>query len=107
MGINLKKIRRLAAVILSVAVSIAFLCIMAVALFQFNSDMKQKQLEVIKQAVNKAVISCYALEGSYPPDIKYLQDNYGLIVDKKNYIYDYQIFASNIPPVIYIFPVTR
>ena len=56
----------------------------------------------IKETVEKYAIQCYASEGSYPPNIEYLEKEYGLIVDRDKYIYDYEIFASNIMPYITI-----
>lgn len=87
----------------SLAVTVLFLLIAAQSIFSFNNGIEQRQLNIVKQAVEKAVVNCYALEGSYPPSIEYLHDNYGLIVDNKHYIYEYKIFASNLPPEIYIF----
>ncbi|NLL63703.1 MAG: hypothetical protein GX241_05650 [Ruminococcaceae bacterium] len=55
---------------------------------------------VLEESVNKAVISCYALEGAYPSSIKYLEDNYGLTYDKEKYAIGYIAFASNIMPEI-------
>ncbi|PKM57836.1 MAG: hypothetical protein CVU98_03950 [Firmicutes bacterium HGW-Firmicutes-3] len=56
----------------------------------------------LEETVMKYVIQCYASEGSYPPDLDYLSKHYGLILNHENYIYDYEIFASNIMPSITI-----
>lgn len=100
---KIKKSKKILIIAGSLAVSILFLLISAQSIFNFDSNIEQKQLKIVQTAVGKAVISCYALEGSYPPNIQYLQDNYGLIIDKKHYVYDYKIFASNLPPEIFIF----
>lgn len=67
-------------------------------------DEKNDALDqaTVKDIVEKYVIQCYAYEGSYPPDLDYLADNYGLILNRKRYIYDYDIFAANIMPEIHI-----
>lgn len=56
----------------------------------------------VQEIVEKYVIQCYASEGSYPPDLRYLVDNYGLILDEERYIYEYNIFAANIMPDIIV-----
>jgi hypothetical protein len=59
-------------------------------------------LKVARSAVERAVMQCYALEGAYPPDLDYLQENYGLILDRGQYDYLYEIVAGNIHPVIQV-----
>jgi competence protein ComGC len=103
MSIKIKKSKKWWMLAGSLAVSILFLLICAQSIFNFNSNIEKKQVEIVKQAVEKAVINCYSLEGSYPPDIQYLHNNYGLVVDSNHYVYDYRIFASNLPPEIFIF----
>lgn len=56
----------------------------------------------VQEIVEKYAIQCYASEGSYPPDLDYLVDHYGLILDEDRYIYEYDIFASNVMPEIII-----
>ncbi|MGI6160785.1 MAG: hypothetical protein ACOYJD_02020 [Christensenellales bacterium] len=50
----------------------------------------QAQAENIKEAINRSLVQCYALEGSYPASLAYLEENYGLVLDHENYYYDYQ-----------------
>ncbi len=64
---------------------------------------RQDQCAIIEDVVSKAVLQCYALEGSYPPNLEYLRDNYGLMLDRRNFDYHYEVFASNIRPSIQIF----
>lgn len=56
----------------------------------------------VQDIVRTYAIQCYASEGSYPPDIQYLVDHYGLILDEERFIYEYDIFASNIMPEILV-----
>lgn len=56
--------------------------------------------DAVKQAIYRTSAHCYALEGSYPPDLAYMEQNYGLILDHKKYSYVYEIFASNIRPEV-------
>ena len=58
------------------------------------------QTELVQNAVRRAVVTCYAVEGAYPSTLDYLKRNYGLIYDEENYFVYYNAFASNILPEI-------
>lgn len=65
----------------------------------------EEQTKILTDAVNRAVVQCYATEGAYPPNIAYLEEHYGLLVDHTNYIVHYEAFASNIYPTVLVLPV--
>lgn len=67
-----------------------------------NSTDEEKHLILI-DAINRSAVQCYAIEGYYPPNIEYLEKNYGLVVDHDKYIISYSVFASNIMPQIEVF----
>ncbi len=60
----------------------------------------QTGLATARAALARAVSQCYALEGMYPPDLDYLKEHYGLMLDEKNYAIYYEVIAANIYPVI-------
>lgn len=57
------------------------------------------EIEMVREAVRSAALTCYAVEGSYPDDPQYLI-RYGLDYDEDRYIISYDAFASNIMPDI-------
>lgn len=59
--------------------------------------------EDIRKAVMDACVQCYALEGSYPPSLEYLEDHYGLILDREEYYFYYEVFASNVMPTVEVY----
>ena len=59
------------------------------------------------QAVRRASVQCYAIEGRYPPSVEYLEENYGIAIDRERYHVFYEGFASNIMPDITVFPVSE
>ena len=72
----------------------------------FNSvkiSTNSEQLNEATATVNKAVVLCYSIEGSFPPNLKYLVDNYGLIIDENRFIVHYSTFASNVMPEVILF----
>ena len=98
-----KKHGRLAARGIPAVLAAALVVFVAVQLVRFDSGLRRQQLAAVQQSVHNAVIHCYSLEGSYPPSLDYLAHNYGLILDSRHYIYDYRVFASNVPPEIHVF----
>lgn len=78
-----------------------FLAVAGVLLYGVNSAAGTSRSEakrIAEESIRRAVISCYALEGSYPESYEYLRDHYGLRIDENRYIVHYEIFASNIMP---------
>lgn len=67
-----------------------------------NSNEEEK-FEVLADAIKRSAVQCYAIEGFYPPNINYLESNYGLVVDHDKYVVSYSIFASNIMPDIVVY----
>ena len=69
-----------------------------------SSRMKEttlsEQQELLEDAINQAVVNCYAMEGRYPVSIQYLIENYGIQVDFEKYVVSYEIFAENIRPQV-------
>ena len=53
----------------------------------------------LEKAIKRAAIQCYAIEGFYPPDVDYLEENYGIIVDPR-FIVEYRSFSGNNLPGI-------
>ncbi|MBO5565137.1 MAG: hypothetical protein J5935_05940 [Lachnospiraceae bacterium] len=64
----------------------------------------QREL-VLTRALDRAVTNCYALEGSYPPDIAYLETHYGLSYDRDSFYIDYRPIASNLRPDYNVIPL--
>lgn len=58
----------------------------------------EQKIDGIRKNVLSAAVQCYAVEGVFPPDLQYLEDNYGLVVDKDTYIVTYEAFSTNMMP---------
>ncbi|MBQ5567821.1 MAG: hypothetical protein IIT41_01095, partial [Oscillospiraceae bacterium] len=57
-------------------------------------------LRLAEEAIRKAAVSIYAMEGAYPATYEDLKAQSGIAVDEEKYIVQYEIFASNIMPEI-------
>ncbi len=93
--------------ILSQTIALPFIAIALILLLQSLSNYGEKNQQITKdnvvEIIEKYAIQCYASEGSYPPDLAYLVDHYGLILNEERFIYDYDIFASNVMPDIQVY----
>lgn len=65
----------------------------------------REALALAEQAVRRAAVQCYALEGFYPADLGYLEAHYGVRVDGA-YRVDYRYVASNLMPDITVLPIS-
>lgn len=61
-----------------------------------------KQEESLQTAIDRSVVQCYAVEGTYPPGLSYLEEHYGLFYDHDLFFVDYRSNGSNIFPDITI-----
>lgn len=91
---------KLLSTIISVVVSLLILLMVGNNLANLSRQSREAGLRVAGEALERAVMQCYALEGAYPPSLQYLADNYGLIVDQNKYVYQYEPVAGNIHPII-------
>lgn len=85
-----------------------FLCVFLYFLHGFSDiseTVARQQKETLYQAIQQAVVSCYAIEGIYPPDMAYLEEHYGVIIDDSQYIVDYQVIGSNIKPAVQVYVI--
>lgn len=72
---------------------------------EMSSEAERKR--VLEESVQKAIVSCYAIEGRYPESVEYLEENYELIYDKDKYGIGYNVFADNVMPDVYIIDYTE
>jgi len=57
---------------------------------------------IVEDAVRRAAVQCYAIEGVYPGSLDYLEQNYGLRIDENKYFVHYSPLGSNLMPDITI-----
>lgn len=99
---------RISASIVVLAIIFVLVGVMAAPLFGAGEKSAERETEQLRTIIDKALVQCYALEGSYPPDLQYLQTNYGVVLDEKKYLFIYETGGmSNIKPEFYIQPNQR
>lgn len=67
-----------------------------------RQDLSEESAAALKDAIERGALQCYVVEGVYPPSLSYLEENYGLQVNTKDFYVTYDIFASNLPPDVQV-----
>ncbi|MDR2486920.1 MAG: hypothetical protein LBD12_03055 [Clostridiales Family XIII bacterium] len=91
------------------AAYIAFaICVLALVWHLASSlgaSESRESERIAREALIRATVQCYALEGRYPPGIEYLEQHYGLALDRHRFVYHYRAIGENIMPDIRVFPL--
>lgn len=87
---------------LSVACSLAVVVCFWFGTSFVSDKTDEQEIQTLHRAVNRGIIHCYAIKGSYPESLQYLKDYYGLTYDEQKYFIDYQVLGSNILPDVTI-----
>ncbi|MFG6358187.1 MAG: hypothetical protein K1W26_15430 [Acetatifactor sp.] len=64
-----------------------------------------KQQESLETALNRSIAQCYAVEGMYPPSLRYIREHYGLTYDESKFVIDYRCEGSNLMPEVMVLPI--
>lgn len=63
-----------------------------------RTDLQQKQQ--LRQAARRAAVTCFAIEGRYPPTREYLSEHYGVMLETEKYFVEYRCEGGNLFPDI-------
>lgn len=84
--------------VLLVPAALAVLLLFTSALSNLQDGRISEGRQQLEDAVRRSAVACYAAEGIYPPNLEYLEEHYGIQVDRERYTVMYEIFASNLMP---------
>jgi len=76
------------------------LCFVLTAVGNVETGQKTENDKRVEDTIKKAVVNCYAIEGRYPATLAYVEEHYGLQIDRERYDVFYEVFADNIMPDI-------
>ena len=102
-----KRRRPLAGLLLPAAATLVIIAFAAWGADSVSEAAREEQLGAVRRSVTRAAVHCYAIEGSYPPSLDFLEEHYGLTVDRARYSIHYHCFASNLMPEIDVIPLTK
>ena len=70
------------------------------AISNVDDEKALKDKTQLENALKNAAVSCYAIEGTYPPSAEYLIENYSVQVDEERFAVKYEFYGSNLMPDI-------
>ena len=86
--------------VLALLVLVAGLLCFSTALKNLAAGNGEEGRFRLEESIRRAAVTCYAVEGIYPPDLAYLQEHYGIQVNEDHYYVFYEVFGSNMMPDI-------
>jgi len=90
----------LSSLLLTVLFIILIAVVMEFGILGLSGRVSANQAQFLSDAVRRSAVQCYALEGSFPDSVEYLEENYGLIIDRNRYAVYYESMGANILPQI-------
>ncbi|MBR2562559.1 MAG: hypothetical protein IKE31_10505 [Eubacterium sp.] len=67
---------------------------------QAHTEKSADSVKSITDTILQRALQCYVIEGAYPMSLEYLEENYGLTVNKEDYLIMYTPYAENLPPEV-------
>lgn len=64
----------------------------------FSRSNLEHEKAILCNALQRTITQCYALEGTYPYTLSYLEEHYGLTYNREHFFIDYQYIGSNLRP---------
>ena len=59
-----------------------------------------EEREHLEDVLHRAAVACYSVEGFYPPNLAYLEEHYGVQINRNRYTVSYIPVAENLMPDI-------
>ena len=69
-----------------------------------DSGLSREDAQRAKEAIQKAALECYSIEGAYPQSLEYLKQHYGLYIQEDAYRIRYHYIGANIMPATDVYP---
>lgn len=88
-----------------IATVVLFICIVIwflVSAGNAGSAAGNEQTKSVYRTIMNGAALCYSIEGEYPPSLEYLEEHYGVRVDRERYAVDYRYFGANVRPTVTI-----
>ena len=80
--------------------TVAVMVMIGYGLRQTEASSSAEGLRILEDSLRRAVVMNYAIEGRYPESVQYIEEQFGIFVDRSRYAVHYRVFASNILPDI-------
>lgn len=100
MAVRRKKLSALLfALALSLAAMALVLCFLT-AISNVENGRAAEDKQRLEEVLKEAAVACYSVEGIYPPSLEYLEEHYGVQIDRRHFVVRYTPIAENLMPDI-------
>lgn len=79
---------------------VALVLFFAAAVNNLDGGRAAEDRRQLEESLRRSCVACYAAEGAYPANLEYLEEHYGLQINKARYTVRYTAFAENLMPDI-------
>lgn len=83
---------------ISIIPFLAMVLLIVYAANHIQAKIVAESIQAVESNIRRAAVSCYAIEGAYPQNVEYLENHYGLQLDRNKYVIEYDIIGSNVMP---------
>lgn len=90
-------------IILTIVIFVIVAGILYGQIKNLSKEIEQSDADMLKAALENAVVTCYAIEGTYPESLEYIEEKYGVIIDREKYFVDYDNSLINMKPQISVY----
>lgn len=97
---ELARRRRDRIVLAVVAVVFAVLLVFTALAAQAIGRMQGAESE--RETIVNAAMQCCAIEGSYPSSLSHLEERYGVVVNHRDYVVNYEWLGDNVVPSVVV-----
>lgn len=96
--------RRIGGWALALAAAVIALAVAAGIAWGSQVLLREQGAVSVRASILDAAQQCCAIEGSYPSSLTYLEEHYGLVVNRDEYAITYESYAANVPPAVRVVP---
>ena len=93
----------LRAAILPVLFTAVIMTMIVYGLRQTSEASSAEGLRILEDSIRRAAVMSYAIEGRFPESLGYLEETFGIHIDRTRYVVHYRVFATNVLPEIAVF----
>lgn len=89
--------------LLTAALLVLTVALLSGYLASLEERTTKRQIAQLQEAITRASVTCFAVEGRYPPSLSYLEDHYGITVDGARCTVYFSFFADNVMPTVRVY----
>lgn len=87
----------------AVFVFVILLVCLVLGFNNLNTAQDDEDFKRVEENLTYSIIACYSIEGSYPEDLDYLKNNYGLYFNEDLYQIHFRYLGDNLMPEYKVF----